>query len=333
MGLQRGFNPPSPCGEGRLGGAFCFRGVDVSIHPPRVGRDFVFRMNNEQDRKFQSTLPVWGGTPASVTLAQYATVSIHPPRVGRDWGRDRGGRQERVSIHPPRVGRDSSSRSYNSSSRVSIHPPRVGRDCQLPVSPGIFLSFNPPSPCGEGRARWVSLRYVSRFNPPSPCGEGLSRTVNTFSCSECFNPPSPCGEGRRLSTASRICLTFQSTLPVWGGTDFFHAGRSPWFVSIHPPRVGRDTCLTKHLPKRERFNPPSPCGEGPSLCVFAILDCSFQSTLPVWGGTSAWYLVIGIASGFNPPSPCGEGHAAESGHKPTAKFQSTLPVWGGTAPS
>ena len=37
--LQIYFNPPSPCGEGRvfLGGAD--KATQISIHPPRVGRD------------------------------------------------------------------------------------------------------------------------------------------------------------------------------------------------------------------------------------------------------------------------------------------------------
>ena len=63
------------------------------------------------------------------------------------------------------------------------------------------------------------------------------------------------------------------------------AGRRKLLISIHPPRAGRDT---------ELFGP--------------CLRITFQSTLPVRGGT-------GPAGGsdrgrphFNPPSPCGEGH-------------------------
>ena len=33
---------------------------------------------------------------------------------------------------------------------------------------------------------------------------------------------------------------FQSTLPVWGGTDGPDAGTPEKVISIHPPRVGRD---------------------------------------------------------------------------------------------
>ena len=36
-----GFNPPSPCGEGPDGLGLAVGPEDVSIHPPRVGRDLV----------------------------------------------------------------------------------------------------------------------------------------------------------------------------------------------------------------------------------------------------------------------------------------------------
>ena len=78
-----------------------------------------------------------------------------------------------------------------------------------------------------------------------------------------FNPPSPCGEGQ----ASALVLTngplFQSTLPVWGGTQ------------IDAINAQRDA----------NFNPPSPCGEGPAGATNEACGSVFQSTLPVWGGT------------------------------------------------
>ena len=56
------FNPPSPCGEGHLPSLLPLYLIKISIHPPRVGRDAWLRSLNRQARKFQSTLPVWGGT-------------------------------------------------------------------------------------------------------------------------------------------------------------------------------------------------------------------------------------------------------------------------------
>ena len=55
------------------------------------------------------------------------------------------------------------------------------------------------------------------------------------------------------------------------------------------------------------FNPPAPCGAGPTLISNAVISYEFQSTCPVWGGTL-------FVSTF----------------RDHVKFQSTRPVWGGT---
>ena len=56
------FNPRAPCGARRIAERMLFCALPISIHAPRVGRDypalfFVFRFI-----KFQSTRPVWGAT-------------------------------------------------------------------------------------------------------------------------------------------------------------------------------------------------------------------------------------------------------------------------------
>ena len=56
---------------------------------------------------------------------------------------------------------------------------------------------------------------------------------------------------------------FQSTLPVWGGTDAVAVEVDVAAISIHPPRVGRDIGAISMIP----------------------VVTKFQSTLPVWGGT------------------------------------------------
>ncbi len=100
---------------------------------------------------------------------------------------------------------------------------------------------------------------------------------------------------------------FQSTLPVRGETS----------------------SLEDKDDKATHFNPPSPCGEGPTRGTHEYPPFLFQSTLPVRGGTvgNVAYLFINVISihppragrdgvmsqrsfsrrDFNPPSPCGEG--------------------------
>ena len=149
------------------------------------------------------------------------------------------------------------------SARVSIHPPRVGRDrVQLPSTPRCG-SFNPPSPCGEGRCVGICLHPVPGvsihpprvgrdksspllllkapgFNPPSPCGEGLDDFDKLFEDRSVSIHPPRVGRDGRKGFLHLWNKGFQSTLPVWGGTHWLG-------------------CPRQH---HQGFNPPSPCGEG-----------------------------------------------------------------------
>ena len=158
---------------------------------------------------------------------------------------DVAGQENRISIHPPRVGRDhgGARNTGNGPEFQSTLPVWGGTSCScrrcrscrfqstLPVWGGTSAHherryqgryFNPPSPCGEGLRELVVYSPAKYFNPPSPCGEGPP--VNgIIPKRRDFNPPSPCGEGLVRDFPRRIIKgTFQSTLPVWGGT-FFHA--------------------------------------------------------------------------------------------------------------
>ena len=252
---------------------------------------------------FQSTLPVRGGTLRLAKYDGWDGISIHPPRAGRDAGasHDIGG--EGISIHPPRAGRDTPPKSTR----------RHGQH------------FNPPSPCGEGRERYVGDGSACNFNPPSPCGEGQS-------------PPS----------FMHGTTVFQSTLPVRGGTTSgFCADKSPLiFQSTLPVRGG--TPIGAVFPAwLSDFNPPSPCGEGPMVTDKGLLLCVFQSTLPVRGGTLSiyllqksrsisihppragrdlWaYLFLTLSPNFNPPSPCGEGRHRKSMSNSNSNFNPPSP--------
>ena len=55
-----------------------------------------------------------------------------------------------------------------------------------------------------------------------------------------FNPRSPCGERHRRAHAVAQPLLFQSTLPVWGATAYWHLADNYSSISIHAPRVGSD---------------------------------------------------------------------------------------------
>ena len=79
-------------------------------------------------------------------------------------------------------------------------------------------------------------------------------------------------------------------------------------VSIHPPRMGRDSINPAVTILEQHFNPPSPCGEGLSgwRGNWNWTTC-FNPPSPCGEGrSSAHPSLMGIC--FNPPSPCGEGH-------------------------
>ena len=145
-----------------------------------------------------------------------------------------------------------------------------------------------------------------------------------------FNPRAPCG-------ARPDCCSVRSC---------YHR------ISIHAPRVGRDSDIEPRPSPPLDFNPRAPCGARPfHTWNTAKLDI-FQSTRPVWGATSHTYGMRGGKKNFNPRAPCGarlwfHSHksrgryfnprapcgarlsAIDIPHVPTA-FQSTRPVWGAT---
>ena len=239
----------------------------------------------ELDYMFQSTLPVWGGTSppraASCSSLFQSTLPV--------WG----GTSSIVILHLP--------------SPISIHPPRVGRDPECPEWLNENQHFNPPSPYGEGHCVRAGVCKRQYFNPPSPCGEGpipfqrcgaylefqstlpvwggTSKLIGITSHSPYFNPPSPCGEGLPSVCCWLVFLYFNPPSPCGEGRQSLWRGPQDFWISIHPPRVGRDVLqkveafkakiISIHPPRVGRdgiqtlhrkpyryFNPPSPCGEG-----------------------------------------------------------------------
>ena len=175
------FNPPSPCGEGRVTPSGALPKGVISIHPPRVGRDFLRRRKNDNAEDFNPPSPCGEGPRLCHDNVRKLLISIHPPRVGRDIKTVKKGTQPR------------------------------------------------------------------RFQSTLPVWGGT--------------------EWRRDSSRE---YPFQSTLPVWGGTLPVFVQHRLDIISIHPPRVGRDGGIARLPPHPQNFNPPSPCGEGLYSVIFAI---------------------------------------------------------------
>ena len=169
--------------------------------------------------RFQSTLPVWGGTQRPSGRTQRRFISIHPPRVGRDLQTFSVSiLSTMISIHPPRVGRDFIIADYDHNYCISIHPPRVGRDRLLyRKQQGQSISIHPPRVGRDPAIGRMKLGDVRISIHPPRVGRDAGRE-DLFRSHQHFNPPSPCGEGHRLAASRASLILFQSTLPVWGGT-------------------------------------------------------------------------------------------------------------------
>ena len=60
--VEEYFNPPAPCGAGRYTRNQIINKSEISIHPPRAGRDDKVMEVRRGAVTFQSTRPVRGGT-------------------------------------------------------------------------------------------------------------------------------------------------------------------------------------------------------------------------------------------------------------------------------
>ena len=179
-----------------------------------------------------------------------------------------------------------------------------------PLSPGWQgpgRYFNPPSPCGKGRTPTMAIFAACTFQSTLPVWEGTRWNPLWRLHAHDFNPPSPCGEGR--ADAERLAGVYD--------------------VSIHPPRVGRDTTRWSIRFPTSTFQSTLPVWGGTDKAAISIGHIEFQSTLPVWGGTyidselsdailisihpprvgrdHATQFFFCVCHYFNPPSPCGEG--------------------------
>ncbi len=127
----------------------------------------------------------------------------------------------------------------------------------------LFFHFNPLSPCGERQDK-SSLscdKLVISIHSPR-----VGRDVSIISQAKLkrISIHSPrVGRDKKNVGYCKDILLFQSTLPVWGETNFLKLLKLSDIISIHSPRVGRDSNNITYK----------------TQCIV------FQSTLPVWGET------------------------------------------------
>ena len=130
-----------------------------------------------------------------------------------------------------------------------------------------------------------------------------------------------------------ILFEFQSTRPVWGATFRNIADYYKVQVSIHAPRVGRDSLRMYPIRRARRFNPRAPCGARRGADRPRNRAAEFQSTRPVWGATRPIKCQCVYARVSIHAPRVGRDHVMGRDEVEEFAFQSTRPVWGATFPS
>ncbi len=139
-------------------------------------------------------------------------------------------------------------------------------------------------------------------------GATIRRRMNEL-CRPFFQPPRPVWGATRHPRYDPFEFWFQSTRPVWGATSEIAKLEAEIEVSIHAPRVGRDTSGVGTHAAQSSFNPRAPCGARP---------------------VGAFQLVLDVDVSIHAPR-VGRDVTGATGQRPTVAFQSTRPVWGATS--
>ena len=212
------FNPRSPCGERPARRHNRRKRCDFNPRSP-CGERRDHRRRQTHGPEFQSTLPVWGATPA---------------------GRGLNPEERRFQSTLPVWGATTFRERMAAVKEFQSTLPVWGATSPAPPGPAGPPHFNPRSPCGERPGRCGGGCGGRNFNPRSPCGERRALLLRMFTMQKIsIHAPRVGSDSRRRPTTS-TSLEFQSTLPVWGATGAGSAGGRPPGISIHAPRVGSD---------------------------------------------------------------------------------------------
>ena len=355
----RDFNPRAPCGARRPDRPRRHPPLCISIHAPRVGRDCTTRPTTATRQNFNPRAPCGARRHQPTGIAGRPTYFNPRAPCG---ARRPGGRHvqqpDQISIHAPRVGRDHDYHGIRHQRDISIHAPRVGRDdgpTDIMLNTKVFQSTRPV--WGATCTAPFAAHSFPHFNPRAPCGarlmvsEGGSQAINIS-----IHAPRV-GRDEELGMEPEHILSFQSTRPVWGATSRRRASRTriPDFnprapcgarrrgqrrhrrragISIHAPRVGRDSSQDKIVCALKNFNPRAPCGARRSRLCLAVQPREISIHAPRVGrdhGKKADKIVKGIS--IHAPRVGRDQRAGHVVRRHAKGFQSTRPVWGATSPA
>ena len=167
-------------------------------------------------------------------------------------------------------------------------------------------AFQSTHPVWDGTAGNTLSITQTRFQSTHPVWDGTRLSYFPRRSASISIHPSRVGWDNGNAEVAPDDQPFQSTHPVWDGTETFVSKGTIKRISIHPSRVGWDRCYRHHRRKSNHFNPPIPCGMGPSRRHRRADPSYFNPPIPC--GMGRREIGATSASGhFNPPIPCGMG--------------------------
>ena len=232
---QNNFNPPAPCGAG-----------------PGYDYDAV------QDRVFQSTRPMRGGT----MRRRYWAHLLAPFQSTRPM---RGG----TTLSP-----------FLRFRSFDFNPP-------APCGAGLWpyhrkiacCDFNPPAPCGAGRRLTSSTKAATPISiHPPHAGRDLAPVMADCRNAISIHPPHAGRDGGEYWTR------------IWGAISIHppHAGRDVVSIylrphhriSIHPPHAGRDTGCPEMGAAGQQFQSTRPMRGGTAIMhkIYPMHSCTIHNT-------------------------------------------------------
>ena len=230
----------------------------------------------------------------------------------------------------------------------------MGRDTTAQRSMCRRCYFNPRAPHGARLAKAVQMCVTNYISIHAPrMGRDAARGIVAEVATD-FNPRAPHGARQRIFGNKKRRAEFQSTRPAWGATNRPRRGDCGEPISIHAPRMGRDSQKLLELHRIRDFNPRAPHGARPSYPLkqavkvlisihaprmgrdslaawLSSISTGFQSTRPAWGATRiVRYLFHLCLHYFNPRAPHGARPYRIFFVLFSSVFQSTRPAWGAT---
>ena len=267
---------------------------EISIHPPRAGRDYPFLPPAERQTYFNPPAPCGAGR--YVPGSRLRTSYFNPPApcgAGPRAVRRALFLHQFQSTRPVRGGTRRCPRPARWCTPFqSTRPVRGGTLRIMPQTDTQEFQSTRPVRGGTAVGNRLHLHFGISIHPPR-AGRDVVVLAEDIAAWISIHPPRAGRDDDVLAEAGAQ-PTFQSTRPVRGGTMWLRTFAIPIGISIHPPRAGRDTLAI-------------PASEVPSL---------FQSTRPVRGGTPASYTCEGTTR-FQSTRPVrgGTGCATRLTHK------------------